>query len=284
MQGKLGQRSGVEQGLGSVLPHQTGATSLSAVTARSLLRHRLLTAGAAACLAVAVLTGCAAGQRAPTSSEISVVDGVNADIGSIALRNIGLAAPTAATYKVGDDAQLVLAIANNGQTADQLTSVTSKVAATSSSTLPGQGVETPGSSASTGTGGSSSSSTETSGSTESSSSSTGTAGSTGGSSSSTTETSGSSSTSATAGTESSSGPLPFRPVTIPPGELVAFGYGDTNFATITLHGLTEALTSGQTLAVTFTFAHAGSLTVTIGVRLANGDTGGPTIDISPPAE
>lgn len=230
------------------------------MTARSLLRHRLLTAAAVACVAVVGLTGCAAGQHAQTAKEISVVDGVNADVGSIALRNIGLAAPTSPTYQIGGDAQLVLAIINNSTTStDDLTSVSTKVAATTSSTLPGQTVETPGS-------------------TESSSSE-GTTASSGGTTDNGTDSSTGAAPSTTPPIE-----LPFEPITVPAGELVAVGYGETNFATITLHGLTEALASGQTLSVTFTFTHAGSVTVTIGVRLAQGDTGGPTIDIAPSGE
>jgi periplasmic copper chaperone A len=89
-----------------------------------------------AALAVLVfVAGCAAGQRAPSSSEISTIDGVNANIGSMQVRNLGLAAPpTTSGYAVGDSAQLVFAMVNTGARDDQLTSVTSPVASSATST------------------------------------------------------------------------------------------------------------------------------------------------------
>jgi len=79
--------------------------------------------------ALVFLAGCAAGQRAPTSSVISTIDGVNANIGSMQVRNLGLAAPpTTAGYAVGDSAQLVFAMVNGAAADDQLVSVTSPVA------------------------------------------------------------------------------------------------------------------------------------------------------------
>jgi hypothetical protein len=92
----------------------------------------------AALAALVFVAGCAAGQRAQSSSEISTIDGVNASIGSMQVRNLGLAAPpTMAGYAVGDSAQLVFAMVNTGAREDQLISVASPVAGSSSSSAVG---------------------------------------------------------------------------------------------------------------------------------------------------
>jgi copper(I)-binding protein len=94
----------------------------------------------AALAALVFVAGCAAGQRAPSSSEISTIDGVNANIGSMQVRNLGLAAPpTNAGYAAGDSAQLVFGMINSGAQDDQLISVTSPVAASATSSPMGSG-------------------------------------------------------------------------------------------------------------------------------------------------
>jgi periplasmic copper chaperone A len=93
----------------------------------------------AALAALVFVAGCAAGQRAPSSSEISTIDGVNANIGSMQVRNLGLAAPpTNAGYAVGDAAQLVFAMVNTAPRDDQLISVTSPVAGSATSSPVGK--------------------------------------------------------------------------------------------------------------------------------------------------
>ena len=183
-----------------------------------------------AVLAVLVLVaGCAAGQRAPTSEEISTTDGVNANIGAMEVRNLGLAAPpTNVGYSAGDTAQLVFAMINSGPADDQLISVTSPVAGSASSS-PVAAVATP------------------------------------------------------ATTPSQSQQQAFTPISAPPGELVPVGYGSPA-ATVTLVGLTQPLISGQTLVVTLGFRDAGTKTIQIPVRLGEGASSTPTVNVEPPGE
>lgn len=85
----------------------------------------------------AALTGCAAGQRAQTSSEFSVVDGASANISTIGLRDLGVAAPPVATgYPAAATAKLSLGIVNNGQASDTLVSASSPAAASVVITAP----------------------------------------------------------------------------------------------------------------------------------------------------
>jgi copper(I)-binding protein len=175
------------------------------------------------------VAGCAAGQRAQSSSEISTIDGVNANIGSMQVRNLGLAAPpTIAGYAVGDSAQLVFAMVNTGPRDDQLISVASPVA-NSSSSNPVGAVATP-----------------------------------------------------TAATTRSR-PRAFVPISVTPGELVPVGYGSPA-ATVMLVGLTKPLISGQTLTVTLGFRDAGTKTIQIAVRLGEGTSATPTVNVAPPGQ
>jgi copper(I)-binding protein len=80
-------------------------------------------------VAAAALTGCAAGQRAATIEQSTVIDGVNATVGDIGLRAVTVVAPpSAASYAKGEDAVLQLLIVNSGQQADQLLGVSSPAA------------------------------------------------------------------------------------------------------------------------------------------------------------
>lgn len=221
-------------------------------------RRYALAALAGALSATLALAGCAAGQHAPTAEEISVVDGVAANIGPIQLRNIGVAAPNATGgYTSGGSAQLVMAVINNSQTDDQLTAVSSPAATTVTSEI-GAAASAAGSPA--GSGSSDSASPSTSSGTPS-----GTA----------------SDSSSSPSTSASSAPASFEAVSCPAGELVAIGYGDTMQATVTLQGLTQPLNSGESLAITFTFKNAGSVTVQIPVKVGPGASTTATVDVSP---
>ena len=77
-----------------------------------------------------VISGCAAGQRAQTANEFSVVGGTTATIGSMGIRDAGITAPrVAAGYASGTDATLTMTVVNIGDSADSLVSVTSPNAA-----------------------------------------------------------------------------------------------------------------------------------------------------------
>lgn len=72
-------------------------------------------------------SACAAGQRSETSEELPTLDGINADVGKVALRGLAVLTPDAATYPKGSNPQLRLVIVNNGPSTDQLTSVSSSI-------------------------------------------------------------------------------------------------------------------------------------------------------------
>ena len=89
---------------------------------------------------VAGLTSCAAGQQAQTTKVYSSIDGINANIGAMALRDVGISAPPSLSgYAAKGTAALTMAIANQGPGADQLTSVSSPAATSVKITPPAGG-------------------------------------------------------------------------------------------------------------------------------------------------
>ncbi|MEU6250776.1 hypothetical protein [Glycomyces sp. NPDC047010] len=89
-------------------------------------RAAALAIGAAA-LALA-LTGCGAGQHAETSKMQTAISGVDADAGSVALRDVQIDFGDAGNYREGGQAPLRVWMANNGDEAVSLVAVTSPVA------------------------------------------------------------------------------------------------------------------------------------------------------------
>jgi copper(I)-binding protein len=72
--------------------------------------------------------GCSAGQITQTDTQVAVVDGASGDVGAIAVRNAQFAFPVSGhEYKAGDEAAVVVTIANNATTADKLLSVSSDI-------------------------------------------------------------------------------------------------------------------------------------------------------------
>lgn len=113
------------------------------------MRRRLIAALGAALVAPLVISGCAAGQRAQTANEYSVVDGVSATIGDMGVRDAGISAPSAAAgYVAGANATLSLTVVNTGNSSDTLTSVTSPSAAGASIVGPTSATPTTGGTAS----------------------------------------------------------------------------------------------------------------------------------------
>ncbi len=217
---------------------------------------RRRTAGAAlACLALGTisLSACSAGPRAQTANQYSVVDGALANVGSISIRDAGVAAPqSAAGYASGATVQLAGQIVNNSNVADELIGVTtsgakSVVLSTSAFSSP---LPTPAS--------------------DTASTTPATSGSASGSATSTATPTPSASTSSAAASTS---------IAIPGNAAVILG--GTTGPSISLDGLTGALASGQNVSVTFTFRVAGSVTVQLPVKLVKDNTGGPTVDIEP---
>lgn len=103
-------------------------------------------AGLAACgLTAAVLTGCSAGQVSQTATQEPAVNGVNAQAGAIALRNVHLRAPQQKDYvEPGSEAELLFVAANgSAEKANKLISIKSPVgdvALTGDQTIPAAGV------------------------------------------------------------------------------------------------------------------------------------------------
>ncbi len=103
-------------------------------------------AGLAACgLTAAVLTGCSAGQVSQTATQEPAVNGVNAQAGSIALRNVHLRAPQQKDYvEPGSEAELLFVAANGSTEApNKLVSIKTTVgdvALTGDQTIPAGGV------------------------------------------------------------------------------------------------------------------------------------------------
>lgn len=211
-----------------------------------LTRRRWRTGGAVAIAMTAALSlgACAAGQHAQTVEQYSVVDGAMGNVGSIGVRDAGIAAPKdVAGYAAGDSAQLVLALVNNGTSADQLVSVTSSAAASVVLATSGSSTPAPGSAASSDSA------------------------------------SAPPSTASPSRSATGSGPI-----SIPPNTLVRVGAGQPAGGVITMTGLKQPLTPGVTVPVTFAFASAGRITIQLPVKLIADGTGGETVSIPPASE
>ncbi|MGH3824012.1 MAG: copper chaperone PCu(A)C [Pseudonocardiaceae bacterium] len=83
------------------------------------------------CAAALALVGCGAGQITQTDSQVAAVDGTSGNVGdTIALRNVQIPYPSnlSGTYPVGSTVPVLLTIINQGNSADELISVTSPAA------------------------------------------------------------------------------------------------------------------------------------------------------------
>jgi copper(I)-binding protein len=69
------------------------------------------------------LSACSAGQVNQTATQLRDKVGPSAQIGTIELRAVKLAYPSAGSYSAGDDAELSMAIVNDGDTEDVLTDI-----------------------------------------------------------------------------------------------------------------------------------------------------------------
>jgi copper(I)-binding protein len=227
---------------------------VSRQTARPL--RKLAPAMAIGVSALLGIVGCGAGQVAQTADMEPAVNGNMSQVGNILLRDVMVAFPESGeSYRAGDDAPLVLTIANVGSADDELTRVSSpagdveiignaKIPAGFALQVvsPGDNPSAPSSESETSseTSGSETSGSETSGSETS------------GTGSPSTETSGSS----TAG--SSAPPQTTTTTEEPPPDVV----GTISLVITNLKG---DLAYGKTVPVTFEFAHAGKVTVELPV-------------------
>ncbi|MEV3902985.1 hypothetical protein AB0K11_11735 [Mycobacterium sp. NPDC050551] len=96
------------------------------------LRASAVTSGLAVAGLAATLTlsGCSAGQIAQTATQEPAINGVSANAGEIALRNVHLRAPQTSDYvRPGTDAELLFVAANNSPDVnDKLVSIRSDIA------------------------------------------------------------------------------------------------------------------------------------------------------------
>lgn len=103
-------------------------TALKAVTASTGARRRMVSVAVLAAGAALVLSGCSAGQISQTATQVAAVNGNQADIDRISLRNVHIVFPatgTAYTNTKGGKAVIALSVVNNGETVtDELTSIT----------------------------------------------------------------------------------------------------------------------------------------------------------------
>jgi copper(I)-binding protein len=213
---------------------------------------RRIAAAVIAIAALATTSACAAGQHAQTAEESPTLDGTAGIIGALHLNEVAIAAPTAGpSYPVGSAVQVLAAIVNTGTTPDQLVGV-SATGATGSTLYASQTdaaavlTATPSASAS-------SAATDTSVAGSSSSAPSGT------------------STSATASappSATSSAGTALNELDLPAGELTGLGLGPAD-RVLVLTGLSATLFPGTTLAVTFRFASAGTITLQVPVMLTS---------------
>ncbi|WP_193046611.1 hypothetical protein [Mycolicibacterium baixiangningiae] len=92
-------------------------------------RASAVTSGLAACGLALALTACGAGQISQTATQAPAVNGVNAGVGDIAIRNIHLRAPQTSDYvRPGSEAELLFVASNeSADQPDRLVSIRSDV-------------------------------------------------------------------------------------------------------------------------------------------------------------
>ncbi|MEP7019985.1 MAG: hypothetical protein ABI808_05000 [Pseudonocardiales bacterium] len=209
--------------------------------------------GLVAVCAALLTSACAAGQQAQTGKIVPAVDATNGTIGDLQLYNVAIHSPNGPSYQAGDAAELQLVIVNVGHAADTLTNISSPAA--SGYQVFATAAEA---SAAASPSASSSPSDTASGSTSASGS---------GSASGSTSASGSSSAAA---------PTPPTALQIPPDESLRLSI--TSDTAVLLVKLSKALFPGTSVPITFTFASAGSVTLTVPVQITlSGGSAGLTI-------
>lgn len=83
----------------------------------------MATVSAAGLAAALLLSGCAAGQISQTAQQVAAIDGGNATVGTIGVRNVLLATPPAANYPPGAEIPVLAVLSNDGISPDTLTGV-----------------------------------------------------------------------------------------------------------------------------------------------------------------
>ncbi|MEX2292040.1 MAG: copper chaperone PCu(A)C [Mycobacteriales bacterium] len=90
---------------------------------------RRLAAGLLAAATAVAVSGCGASLDAQTYQQRSNAESSGAAVGALALRNVGVLAPSSGErYEIGDDARATVTVANAGPDEDRLIEVTSSAA------------------------------------------------------------------------------------------------------------------------------------------------------------
>ena len=198
-------------------------------------RRRTAGFGAIAVAAVLLTSSCAAGRVAQTIRQRPSINGVNAQVGSVNVRNVSVEAPTEGTsYPKGSALRLTGVFVNNGQSTDALTGI-------SSSAITGWGVYP----------------SVTDGDQVVAAASASAAGATA-----PTSPAASPSGSATA----SSAPKASQAVPIPAHSRISYGVPDATGALLVLNTRTK-IYPGSVLRMNLTFARAGTVTVEVPVQI-----------------
>ncbi|MEU3272799.1 copper chaperone PCu(A)C [Saccharomonospora sp. NPDC006951] len=95
------------------------------------MKRRMLGAAAFGLGAALLVTGCGAGQITQTDTQVAAVNGAEAQVGTMAIRNAELAYPTGgepAVHTEGSDADVLMSIVNQAGEDDQLVSASSESA------------------------------------------------------------------------------------------------------------------------------------------------------------
>lgn len=217
-----------------------------------------------------VLAGCGAGQQAQTATQQPTIDGANAEVGPIALRNVAIEYPENGLYRRGAVARLRLLIANTGNAPEELVEVRTEIASEvaivagqSNETSPRPSLGAKGTADPSETGAATPTGTPTEGPPEEADQSV-----------SATPPNGASQSPAASPSET--GTIPGTTVTILPNNSVSIGEGSSRSALL-LRGLTRELRSAQVVPITFVFRTAGSVTVPVPVEIPEEREPAPTI-------
>lgn len=241
-------------------------------------RRRTAVFGAIAVTAALLTSACAAGRVAQTANQRPSIAGVNAQVGTIAIRNLSIEAPPQGNdYPKGSALRLTGVFVNNGTSSDLLTDISSSSVtswgAYSSITDGDQVVAAAAASAAGSTSPAASSSVPaTTAAPSSTTASDATSGTPSGSSSDSTS-SGSSrvspssaSSTPSAAPSTSSAPQASQTVRIPTGERTSYGVPVAT-GSLLLLGTTARLYPGSTVNLTLTFARAGTVTVAVPIQI-----------------
>ncbi|MEO9140474.1 MAG: hypothetical protein ABI345_15600 [Jatrophihabitans sp.] len=219
-----------------------------------VMRRRIVRTIGIAVIAALATSACAAGRDAQTANQSASLDGTNKTVGQIDLRALSIQAPPVGkpSYPVGGSAQITVVLVNTGRSVDTLQSISTPSAADWGAfgnyseayqvqqATNGADSQTPAPSSAPA----------------------------------------SATAPSPAGSASSAAPLPTgaHQVIVRPGVRTSFGTPEATGALL-LTGLKKPLFAGNSISVTFTFDHAGPITISVPVQI----TSVPAVKVGGPA-